>query len=450
MSENRMVGTSNQSKMLYLKDRLLGSDEDDAWLASPGLPIFAEQGGSNDADHGTTGRSEKAESGTVSGSSDHEVAVADVAAPWTSGVFARQATTANASAQTPEENGSSDPTAVVAASGNQLIDGILSGVRWSDGFVTYSDPNSTADYQVGYPSAPLAGFSQVTAQQMVAVHFALNSAIYTQPLGAVGFGAEGFTNLTIDYAGSGVGTGAIRVANSSDPGTAYAYYPSTAVTGGDAFFGPSGDFPTAGNYELGTQSLHELGHSLGLKHGHETDVFGALPSDHDLLEFSIMTYRTFIGDDTSGYSYETWGAPQTFMMLDIAALQDMYGADYSTNSGNTVYTWSPTAGETFVNGQLAIDPGGNRIFETIWDGGGIDTYDLSNYTTNLNIDLGAGDYSVFSSAQLANLGGGPNGGFARGNVFNALMFNGNTASLIETRPVAPAATLSMAIKSTMF
>ncbi len=216
MSENRMVGSSNQSKMLYLKDRLLGFDQDDAWLASSSLPIFAEHGRANDADPGTTGRSEKAESGSVSGSSDHEVAVADVATSWTGGAFARQATTVNASAQTPEENGSSDPTAVVAASGNQLIDGILSGVRWSDGFVTYSDPNSTADYQVGYPSAPLAGFSQVTAQQMVAVHFALNSAIYTQPLGAVGFGAEGFTNLTIDYAGSGVGTGAIRVANSSD------------------------------------------------------------------------------------------------------------------------------------------------------------------------------------------------------------------------------------------
>ena len=29
----------------------------------------------------------------------------------------------------------------------------------------------------------------------------------------------------------------------------------------------------------------------------------------------------------------------------------MYGADYTTNAGNTTYTWSPITGQTFVNGQ---------------------------------------------------------------------------------------------------
>jgi hypothetical protein len=60
-------------------------------------------------------------------------------------------------------------------------------------------------------------------------------------------------------------------------------------------------------------------------------------------------------------------------------------ADFTHNGGDTVYTWSPTGGESFVNGALAIDPGGNRIFSTIWDGNGTDSYkglrSLSEVTT---------------------------------------------------------------------
>jgi serralysin len=330
----------------------------------------------------------------------------------------------------PQENGSGATTVAVAASGNQGIDGLLSGIRWA-GSITYSDPNSTADYQATHPEA-LNGFSQLSAQQMEAVHFGLNSFLYTQNPGAAGFSVEGMTGLTIDYAGSGSGAGTIRVANTTDPGTAYAYYPNNDVYGGDAFFGPSGDFPDVGDYDWHTV-LHELGHALGLAHGHTGGAYGALPANLDSLEYSIMTYRTYIGGPSSGgYTYETWGAPQTFMMYDIAALQYMYGANYSINSGNTTYTWDPNNGTTFVNGAVALDPGGNRIFATIWDGGGIDTYDLSNYTTNLSINLAAGGHSTFSSTQLAYLGfDGSNNVYASGNIYNALLYQGNTASLIE-------------------
>ena len=41
-----------------------------------------------------------------------------------------------------------------------------------------------------------------------------------QPAGGLGFSVEGFTNLYVNYAGSGSGTGTIRLANTSDPGTA--------------------------------------------------------------------------------------------------------------------------------------------------------------------------------------------------------------------------------------
>jgi serralysin len=138
-----------------------------------------------------------------------------------------------------------------------------------------------------------------------------------------------------------------------------------------------------------------------------------------------------VGDTAEGYIYEEFGAPQTFMMADIAALQHMYGADFDTKSGNTVYKWTPTSGQTIIDGEVAISPGAIRIFATLWDGGGRDTFDLTAYKTAMTIDLRPGKSSMFSADQLSWLGGGPNDGYARGNIFNALLYHGNTKSLIE-------------------
>jgi serralysin len=177
--------------------------------------------------------------------------------------------------------------------------------------------------------------------------------------------------------------------------------------------------------------VHELGHALGLKHPHEEFFFSRLAGRFDALEFSVMSYRTFVGDDLAGYDAEGWSFPQTYMMLDIAALQHMYGADFETRAGDTTYAWSPGSGDTLVDGEVAIAPGGNRIFLTLWDGGGADCYDLSAYASGVSVDLAPGRSSVFARDQLADLGGGPNGGAARGNLYNALSYQDDRRSLIE-------------------
>ncbi|WP_428428502.1 M10 family metallopeptidase C-terminal domain-containing protein [Pararhizobium sp.] len=322
-------------------------------------------------------------------------------------------------------------TKTITATGDQLIDSVISTYAWGGTSVTYAFPTLTSDYS--YTEETSNNFTTVSTAQKNAALFAMEKSFGSAAND--GFSVEGFTNL--DFSAGAASTSTLRFAQSDTPETAYAYYPGTWEKAGDTWFGTgyagtANDYrtPEAGNYAWHTL-IHELGHALGLKHGHETDTFGKTPAQYDSVEYTVMTYNGFIGDTATGYRYEKFGAPQTFMMADIAALQHMYGADYTTNSGNTVYKWTPTSGNTFVDGKVAIDAGGNRIFATIWDGGGRDTFDLTAYKTALQIDLRPGGYSKFSADQLSFLGGGPNDGFARGNIFNALLFQGNTASLIE-------------------
>jgi serralysin len=311
--------------------------------------------------------------------------------------------------------------------GNQNIDGVLTGRKWGHTEITFSFPTANSEYASNYDStAPTNGFAAVTDQMTVAARFALDAG---SGLGGASFSVEAFTNLSITETTATKAT--IRLAQSNTPPTAFAYYPGTNYDeAGDVWFGRAYNYtnPVAGTYAWHTM-LHELGHALGLKHGQETNVYGAVPANRDAMEYTIMTYRSYVGDPLSGgYSNEQFSYAQTYMMLDIAALQTMYGADFTTNSGNTVYKWNPNSGDTLINGQVAIDAGGNRIFATIWDGNGIDTYDLSSYTTSVYVDLRPGEASLFSTTQRASLGDGK---VALGNIYNALQFNGDARSLIE-------------------
>jgi serralysin len=319
----------------------------------------------------------------------------------------------------------------VSKSGVALADGVLSGYAWSGNSITYSFPVSRADY--GYGGEKNHGFAPVNAQVQDAARRTLDLDFGNSAND--GFSVEGLTNLTVS---KGDDQSDIRYAESSSANpTAYAYYPTGGQIGGDVWIGKAAiyDKPAVGTYGFAT-ILHETGHALGLKHGHDATSYDriktVLHGKYDSLEYSVMTYHSYAGQKgAGGYTNEHAGFPQTYMMADIRALQHMYGADFSTNSGNTVYSWSPKSGRTEVDGAVGIDPTGHRIFATIWDGGGKDTYDLSAYRKAVSIDLRPGESSLFSKSQLADLDSFGRGHDASGNIYNALLYQGDTRSLIE-------------------
>jgi serralysin len=309
---------------------------------------------------------------------------------------------------------------------DQNINGVAGGWRWSLATITFNFPAGIAIYPAGYgPELGYANFASLTAGQAAAT----TNILLTQ------FGAV-IPNIFTQAANTAIADiSSARADLLNQDGTPFttgwAYFPSTASNSGDVWYRNTGGAvgePTKGEYSWFTIA-HELGHAMGLKHGHETDGGVTMTADRNSTEFSIMTYAGYIGAPTAGgYENETFGYAQSLMMYDIAALQFAYGADFNTRSGNTIYTFDANTGQMSINGAGQGAPGANRIFLTIWDGGGTDTYDLSNYTTGTTIDLRPGQWSVLSQVQLANLG---NNNFARGNVFNALQHQGDVRSLIE-------------------
>ena len=123
-------------------------------------------------------------------------------------------------------------------------------------------------------------------------------------------------------------------------------------------------------------------------------------------------------------------AKSVSQVLMSDTVQKLYGANYAAHAENTVYKWNPLTGEETINGAAQCAPNGNKVFQTVWDGGGIDTYDFSNYTTNLKIDLHPGSWSKISDQQLAVLSAVGNH-LAPGNIANAYVYNNNPQSLIE-------------------
>ena len=190
------------------------------------------------------------------------------------------------------------------------------------------------------------------------------------------------------------------------------------------------DFGTFGPY---TVLMHEIQHTLGIEHPLE-NLATDFPKSKTHQRYTIMIGEQDDLLDTKGRSNDgqrpyidnngtAWSVIHGPMVYDIAAIQYLYGANKSYNSDDSIYTFDPNI--PFV--------------QTIWDGGGIDTLDLSNFSKNNIININNGGYSSFEfdinwsmdnhlgiafSANIENVTGGSGDDTIIGNNLNNTLIGG--------------------------
>ncbi|WP_297325515.1 M10 family metallopeptidase [Nitrosomonas sp.] len=244
------------------------------------------------------------------------------------------------------------------------IDSLLGDLRWTSSTISYSFPTSNSpllwstqpgfgyDFQFGDGEPWSNAAKPLTSTDQINFEHALQQWANVANVNFIKL------TETTDEVGD------IRAAYSEDPKTstlAWSYLPGFSVRAGDIWINTS-SLLNRQEWDPGTVSfaaiLHEIGHALGLKHPFfdpENKTAATLPADLDNTLHTLMsyTYTNLQGDQGNDFSFH----PTTPMVLDIAAIQYVYGANMNYHAGNDTYSYDDA----------------NTYHETIWDAGGIDT-----------------------------------------------------------------------------
>ncbi|MBK8919594.1 MAG: matrixin family metalloprotease [Betaproteobacteria bacterium] len=262
--------------------------------------------------------------------------------------------------------------------GQGPVDSLIGGFQWESHSLTYSFPGFFSSWS----SDPVTGYPLSSDQEpRSSGYFVLSSSDIAAVKTALGAwsAVSGLRFNLVSESSSLVGDLRFAYSDTQADAQAWAYLPSSTAFGGDVWFnsgGTSFDFIwTQGSYEYMT-AVHEIGHALGLKHPFEVMEMGGSVINATVLDpaldsrsYTIMSYAAAPANQETGFSYE----PTTPMVLDIAAIQSLYGANGSTNVGNTAYVFL----------------GSKTYHQTLWDAGGIDTLTYSASVGGL-IDLRQG------------------------------------------------------------
>ncbi len=328
------------------------------------------------------------------------------------------------------------------STGNSQIDALLNGGTtqwWHDwdqaplqtaatvgGAKVLADGSSKQQLTFSFLSAQpstlsMTGFQEMTAAQKDAVRraFAFYGKLINVTFTEVTDGSEGNINFGTNVQSSSAG---------------YAYYPNSVAKGKTYMFLANNQ---ASNNDAGMQDggygylsvLHEIGHTLGLKHPGNYNAGGGgtpgpyLTAANDNKQMTIMSYND--------NNYSRGVNPTTPMLFDVAALQTLYGVN-----GNS---------STATNGVFAFD-GSKNYLQTLWSTSGNDTIDLTGTTRGSAVNLNAGTYS---NIDVRNTAGGTLYSGQR-NVAIAFGAKINNVTLSGTANVADTVTVNGAFKTGSF
>ena len=303
--------------------------------------------------------------------------------------------------------------------------------------VTYGFRASQAPYVLD--GEDLTTFSLLTAPQIDAVNLALTlwsevSNIELQAINPNGYTDDAtilFSNYTATSPG---GAFAIGPVNQGDR--------RSESKEGDVWLNLNHVFkevaPVQGTYSYWVL-IHEIGHALGLSHpGPYNADNSAITYENsakfiqDSSQYTVMSY--FAGSKTGQFPGKE-NDSNTPQLFDILAMQNKYGPNMQTRSDDTIYGFESNAGAIYHFG-LNSSPQ-----FSIWDGGGIDTLNASEFSEQQIINLNPNTFSniggqiynisIALNVSIENAVGGSGDDFLYGNALENMIQAGAGDDSIE-------------------